>query len=140
MNGAGTVAARIQARRGELELTRVQLAAVAGVERDTLRKIEDGHVADTRAIETLADALGVSASWLRWGVEAAPELDNVELWDVAEALSRMSVRDRDTFRGLLVSALGAQRRREAARLLAAPAGRGARCSSSRSRPAHMPRR
>ncbi|MGD9602456.1 MAG: helix-turn-helix domain-containing protein [Gammaproteobacteria bacterium] len=55
------------AQRKKRGLTQSDLANLSGVSREVIAKIETGQVRQPRLLAELAEALGVTASWLQFG-------------------------------------------------------------------------
>ncbi|MDF4005290.1 helix-turn-helix domain-containing protein [Luteibacter sp. PPL552] len=68
-----TLGERIKQARERAGLSQAALAQAAGIRQQTLSALEAGRASSTRSIVPLAEALGVSASWLERGTPEARE-------------------------------------------------------------------
>lgn len=66
---------RLRSARNAKGLSPKQLAELAGVSYDTIRKIEDGTIKKPREIAAIAKPLDVTPAWLQFGIEQIDELD-----------------------------------------------------------------
>jgi transcriptional regulator with XRE-family HTH domain len=85
-----SLAARITQLREKLDLTQEELCAKSGVSRETIAKIECGTTLHPtrKNVEKLAVALGVSASYLLFGVQSLDSLSQ-DVIDAANALQSL---------------------------------------------------
>lgn len=70
------LAARLKSARKAKGFTKKQLAELAGVSYDTIRKIEDKTIKNPREIAKIAEPLDVSPAWLQFGIDQLDELDS----------------------------------------------------------------
>ena len=95
-----TLAGRLRARRKEIGWTQTHLAEMAGTSQAVIQKIENGKSLRPRILEQLASKLGVSPSWLMFGVEEAGELSGDAL-ELARAWSTLSEQRRVAMRKVI---------------------------------------
>lgn len=62
-----TIGQRIKATREEIPLTQKALARKVGIAQPTLSELENGGSVGSKHLTQIAEALGVSASWLQSG-------------------------------------------------------------------------
>jgi len=90
-----TIGDRVKKAREAINMTRPQLAAASGVGYSTLSELERGGMQTSTKLRVIADALGVSLSWLETGRGEkspqhphAPEVKTIEVaeWEVRRKL------------------------------------------------------
>lgn len=73
-----TLGARVQYAREQKGWSQKELANKVAVSQQTISKLEDGKVEQSKYLIELAHALGVSMSWLRYGHSEPPEGKSIE--------------------------------------------------------------